>query len=68
MSNQVGHVFYILEVRQYDNGHAHASMNFGNGSKVAISANSEREAIKSAVDAALAIKWDEPTEPSPSYG
>ena len=68
MANQTGHVYYILEVKQYDNGHAHATMNFGNGSKVAISADSERAAIKAAVDASLAIKYDEPTEPSPSYG
>ena len=68
MAEQVGHVFYVLEVKQYDNGHCHAYMNFGGPAKVQISADSEREAISKAVEQALSIKWDEPLAPEPMVG
>lgn len=68
MAELVGHVFYVLEVKQYDNGHAHAYMNFGGPAKTHVSANSEREAIEKAVAQALSIKYDEPEAPTPSYG
>lgn len=68
MAELVGHLFYVLEVRQYDNGHCHAYMNFGGPAKTNVSADTEREAISKAVEQALAIKWDEPTNPEPMVG
>jgi hypothetical protein len=67
MAEEVSHLYYVLEVKEYDNGHCWAAMNSGGG-RVALSANTMREAMEKTFAKAVSLRFDGPEAPEPMVG
>lgn len=66
MSELISRVYYVLEVKEYDNGNHWASLNLGGG-KVSMSSNNVKDAIEKTIEGAFKLRFEEPAPVEPSY-